>query len=141
MTIRVERPMEAKMTIQTNKPAKKQDEGMGIPFADAAKLGGCMFQAYLQATQELLENAVAFNQELTRFAGERFRADMQAFQAFAQCANWSGLAAFQSDFAQTAVKAYQNEFSKLMERNSAAMTGTCKPILDAAKDFTKAAAE
>jgi Phasin protein len=116
------------MTNQTNKIAKRHDESIPFPFAGMSGLNGGMFETYAQAGQALMESAFAVNEEMMRFAGERFQADMAAFQTLSQCTNWQDVAGFRSEFARSAMEAYREEFSKLMERSMGATAATWTPL-------------
>jgi len=110
------------MTKQADKATNKQGTGVAMPFAGMASLNSGMIEAYVQASQTLMTNALTINQELMRFAGERFQADIEALQTLSQCRNGQDMVSLQSDFAQTAAEAYQAEFSKLLEQNTEAAT-------------------
>ena len=94
-------------------------------------LNGRLMACYARAGQTALMNAVKMNQELMRFAGERFQADVQALQAMSRCSNWNELADCQSDFARTVTQAYEAELSKLMSMGSDATSQTLKPLQEA----------
>ncbi|MCH7996029.1 MAG: phasin family protein, partial [Planctomycetes bacterium] len=117
-------PKEDKMTKQVNKAAKSLDVDIPDPFAGMAGLNGSMFEIYAQTGQAILENAFALNQEMMRFAGERFQADVEAVQTLSQCTNWQDMAEFQSNFTRSAAEVYQAEISKLMERGMEATAAT-----------------
>ena len=96
-------------------------------------LNGKLMACYARVGQTAFMNAVKMNQELMRFAGERFQADFRAFQAMSRCANWTELADCQTDFARTATEAYEAELSKLMSMGSDATSDTLKPLQEAAE--------
>jgi len=125
------------MTKQANKTAKKHNESVPLPFAGMAGLNEGSFETYAQANQALLESAFALNQELMQFVGERFQADMAAFQALSQCTNGQDMAAVQSDLARSAAEAYQAEVSKLMEQGMATTTVMWKPFHNLAESLSK----
>jgi hypothetical protein len=58
---------------------------------------------------------------------------MAALQQLSQCTNWPALMNFQTNFARTAIEAYQNEMSKLAELTSKATAATWQPLHDLAK--------
>jgi len=129
------------MAKETNTATKKHDMSISMPFVDMTRLNGGMFEPWAQTGQALMETAFALNQQMMRFAGERLQADMEAFQALSQCANWQDMTGFQADFARSAVEAYQAQFFKLMERSAEAGTATWKPVYDSAKPSSKGAAQ
>ena len=103
-------------------------------------LNGRLMSCYARAGQTALMNAVKLNQEIMRFAGERFQAEVQAFQALSRCANWTELADCQTDFTRTATEAYEAELSKLMSMGSDATSETLKPLQDAMETAAEAQA-
>ena len=107
------------------------------PSADAPTINGTMVDAYVQASQAILENTFTLNQEMMRFAGERFQADMAALQALSQCTNWQDMAGFQSDFTRSAAEAYQAEIAKLTARSTAAINAAWQPLQDTANTLAK----
>lgn len=121
------------MTKQADKPAKGFDMNMAAPFAGMANFNEGILGAYAQAGKALLENAVSMNQELMRFAGERFQADVEALQKLTQCRNVQEMAEFQSSFAKSAAEAYQAEVARLTEQSTQATTAALKPLSDTVK--------
>lgn len=97
---------------------------------------GKFMECYVRAGQSFLTSAVSLNQEVLRFANERFRADVKALQALSRCKDWSEVAGCQSAFAQSAAEAYQAEASKLAKLGTAATAATLKPLEDAAKTLS-----
>jgi hypothetical protein len=107
---------------------KGPDLSAPVPLAGMAGFSGRLFKAYVQGTQAFLVSAFALNQEMLRFAGERFRADMEVLQILPQCANWQDIAELQSIFARSAAETCQGELSKLMERSTMVPTSMWNQI-------------
>lgn len=105
-----------------------------LPFAEMGDMNSNAFEAYIQTSRAILENAAALNQEMMRFAGERFQADLEAIQTLPGYTNIQGVMNFQSEFMRRAADAYQTEFSKLMQQNSQAMSTMFEPLLEAFKE-------
>lgn len=123
-------PKEEMMTKQANKSAKTQNVSIPMPFGSMASFNGNILESYVQASQSFFETAFALNQELMRFAGERFEHDTAALRTLAQSKDFQDMTSFQSDFARSTAEAYQAEFSKLMDRNMEATTAVLKPFFD-----------
>jgi len=119
------------MAKQTNSQHKTDNAQIAESLSTMNELNGKLMACYAQAGQSALMNAVKMNQELLRFAGERFQADVQVLQTMSHCANWSELADCQTDFARTTTEAYEAELSKLMRMGSDATSETLKPLQDA----------
>ncbi|NEU36253.1 hypothetical protein GN156_37005, partial [bacterium LRH843] len=79
-----------------------------VPFPNfgAAAFGEHMLLVYMQAGQALITNAIAFNQEMMRFAAERMQADAQGLHDVMQCKNWQDAMVCQSQFLDSATRAY-----------------------------------
>lgn len=105
-----------------------------LPLAELGDMNNNAFEAYLRTSRAILENAAAVNQEMMRFAGERFQADLEAIQTLPGYTNIPGVMNFQSEFMRRAADAYQAEFSKLMQQNSEAVSTIFEPLLQAFKD-------
>ena len=126
---------------------RKQGEGNTSPFMasnmapfaglDMFSFNGKLMECYMRAGQSLFMNAVKLNQEMLRFASERFRADVRAMQALSRCKDWSEIAGCQSEFAQSAAEAYQSEASKLTKLGTEATAATLKPLEEATKALSK----
>jgi hypothetical protein len=100
-------------------------------LSDMNMFNGRLMACYARAGQSAFMNAFKMNQEILRFAGERFQADVQALQTLSRCANWTELADCQTDFARMTTEAYEAEMSKLMSMGSDATNATLKPLQDA----------
>jgi hypothetical protein len=107
------------------------------PLTSMNMMNGKLMACYARAGQTAFMNAVKMNQELLRFAGERFQADVAAFQTLARCTSWNELADCQTDFARTATEAYETELSKLMAMGSDATNETLKPLQETMETATK----
>ena len=107
------------------------------PFFNTTMLNGDLMSRYAEAGQAAFLTAVKMNQELLRFAGERFQADIAAFQTLSQCTNWTELADCQSAFARTATEAYEAELSKLMNMGSDATNAALKPLQETVASGSK----
>lgn len=105
--------------------------------ADAASVNSSIVDAYVRASQAVLENAFSMNQEMMRFAGERLQADMAALKTLSECTNWQDMAGFQSDFARSAAEAYQAEIAKLTARSTDAINAAWQPLQETAKTFVE----
>ncbi len=104
-------------------------------------LNGNLFSAYAQASQAFFENAVALNQEMSRFANERLQADVQLLQKLSKCKNMEEVVSVEFDFSRLAAEADLAEMPKLMEqagRNSRTMWTT---LFEAAKTLPQAGAK
>jgi hypothetical protein len=110
-----------------------------MPFLNMPGLNGTMFEAYARAGQAIMQTAFAMNQELVRFASERFKAEMEGFQTLTKCKDWKEVSNVQSEFMQTAMATYQAETSKLMEQSMEASTAAWKPLSDSAKGTSEKA--
>ena len=120
---------------------KGRDLSVPVPLAGMAGFSGSLFEAYVQGSQAFLGSAFALNQEMLRFAGERFRADMKVLQILPQCANWQDIADRQSIFARLAAETYQGELFKLMERSTMVTTSMWNQIYGSAKLQPEGAAQ
>lgn len=119
--------------------AKATDKSAATPAAsaDITDINGSIVGAYVQASQAILENAYTLNQEMLRFAGERFQADVAALQTLSQCTNWEEMAGVQSKFTRTATEAYQAEIAKLTARSSDAISAAWQPLQETAKTLSE----
>jgi hypothetical protein len=109
-----------------------------MPFGEMGDINNDVFEAYIRTSQAILENAAALNQEMVRFAGERFQADMEAIQTLPGYTNVQGVVNFQSEFMRRAAEAYQAEFSKLMQQSTDAMSTVFEPFIETIKNAEKA---
>lgn len=109
------------MTKQAKKVPVKKGKVTSEPLAELSGLNGDMFEQYVQVSQSLFENAYALNEEMMRFAGRRFEADMEALQTLSKCKDSDDIVRFQSDFMRTAAEDYRQEMAKLIEQGSEAM--------------------
>jgi hypothetical protein len=128
------------MAKQTISQHKTGDPQIAESLSTMNVLNGKLMAYYAEAGQTALMNAVKMNQELMRFAGERFQADVQALQTMSRCANWSELADCQTDFARKTTEAYEAELSKLMRMGSDATSETLQPLRHAAETGAEAQA-
>lgn len=128
------------MAKQTNSRHKTDNAQIAESLSTMNVLNGKLMAYYAQAGQSALMNAVKMNQELLRFAGERFQADVEVLQTMSHCANWSELADCQTDFARMTTEAYEAELSKLMRMGSDATSETLKPLQDAVETGVEAQA-
>ncbi len=119
------------MTKQTTSQFKTNGTKITESLSDMNMFNSRLAACYARAGQSVFMNAFKMNQEILRFAGERFQADVQALQTLSRCANWTELADYQTDFARTTTEAYEAELSKLMSMGSDATTETMKPLQDA----------
>lgn len=117
--------------------ANTEEFAFTVPFGDMGDINGNVFEAYVRTSQAILENAAALNQEMVRFAGERFRADLEAMQTLPGYTNVQGVVSFQSEFMRRAAEAYQAEFTKLMQQNSDAMSTIFEPLIETVKSNGK----
>ena len=131
------------MTDAANKPQTSGNGGFRFPSFEMMTPGGNPLAAQAKLSQMWLENAVAFNQEFSRFACERLKADARLFQAMSECKSVDEAVSAQSDFARLAMESYFAEMPKLMEqaaRNSASLwtavmeTAKTQPSQAAAKN-------
>jgi len=123
---------ERKMTKESKKATKQSGAHTPAPLTAMPGLDVEVFEAYFRAGQTAFESAVALNEELMRFAGERLQADIDALKTLPRCANWQEMASAQSDFMTTAAEAYQVEASKLLARGLEAATSINQPLQGAA---------
>lgn len=101
------------------KQAKQPSDNTGID-TPIQPFNSDMAESCARASQAIYENAVSMNQEIVRFAGERFQKDVAALQAMSGCTNWLDAVALQSNFFQSATDAYQTEIKKLWEQGTQA---------------------
>lgn len=104
------------MTKATEKSATTEMPGVTAPYLDVAAFNSTLISACFKAGQTFLENTLALNQEVMRFASERLEADVQALQDLPRCKNWGETIAVQSDFVRTATEAYLAEMPQMTER-------------------------
>jgi hypothetical protein len=128
---------EAVTSQQASEKAAKDEFPFTAPFADFGDFNNNAFEAYIRTSQAILENAAALNQELMRFAGERFQTDLEAMQALPGYTNVQGVVSFQSDFMRRAAEAYQSEFSKIMQQSTEAMSAAVEPLIESVKESAK----
>ncbi len=127
------------MTDAANKPQNPGNGGFKFPSFEMMTPAGNPLAAQAKLSQAFLENAVAFNQEFSRFACERLKADARLFQAISECKSMDEAVSAQSDFARLAMESYFAEMPKLMEqaaRNSASLWTT---VMETAKPEPQAA--
>ncbi len=96
----------------------------GFPPFQAQPLTSNPLAAHAKLGHAMLAGAMAFNQELSRFASQRLAADAGLLQTISQCASLDEAVAAQSDFARQAMESYMAEMPKLMEqtvRNTASL--------------------
>ena len=103
---------------------KTDKDGSPLPQFETT-IAGALFPAYARACQAVFGNAVAFNQEVMRFANERLQANAQLLRDLPQCTKWENAVSLQSDFARSATSAYVAEMPRLTER----AVRTCTAIL------------
>lgn len=108
------------MTKQSRQTARPSATTPFEPMAGLGAFGGELAESYMKASQTFLQNAFDMNQEIMRFASERFTADVAAIQALSKCANWQDAANLQSEFLRSATEAYQAEFNKLVQQSTTA---------------------
>lgn len=128
------------MTKQTRRTAIPSDAYPFEPMAGLGAFGGELAESYMKASQTFLQNAFDMNQEIMRFASERFNADVAAIRALSQCANWQDAATLQSEFVRSATEAYQAEFQKLVEQSASANSTMTEMLQDAQKSANARAA-
>lgn len=102
-----------------------------------AMFDGKLAECYARAGQAFITNAFRFNQEILRFATERFNADIEAVQSLARCNNWSEVANCQTSYARLAAEAYEKEARKLTEFGTDTTTETLAPLREAAEKFSE----
>jgi len=129
------------MARQTTSPLRSGSAKITESLSTMNGLNGKLMACYARAGQTAFMNAVKMNQEIMRFAGERFQADVQALQAMARCTNWNEMADYQTDFARTVTQAYEAEMSKLMAMGSEATSETLKPLQEAAETAVETQAQ
>ena len=106
------------MTKKSKIITKKKEVDVAETLEDMVNLNGDMLDTYVRASQKLFDNVFAVNEELMRFAGNRFEKDMEAFQSLTQCKNSDEFVALQSDFMRTTAEDYQAEITKLVEQGT-----------------------
>jgi len=126
------------MARQTTSPLKSGSAKITESLSTMNGLNGKLMACYASAGQTAFMNAVKMNQEIMRFASERFQADVQAM---ARCTNWNEMADYQTDFARTVTQAYEAEMSKLMAMGSEATSETLKPLQEAAETAVETQAQ
>ncbi len=112
------------MTTEKKQAARTGNRWFGFPAFEGLPLPANPVAANAKLGQAMLANAMAFNQELSRFASQRLAADAGLFATISQCANLNEAVAAQSDFARQAMESYTAEMPKLMEqavRNTASL--------------------
>lgn len=128
---------EAMMSQKKAKKAEKEDLPFPAQFAEMETLNANAFDAYLRTSRAILENTAALNQEMVRFAGERFKADLEALQTLPGYTNVQGVMTFQSEFMRKTAEAYQAEFSKLMQQSTEAASTMFEPLIESVKSSAK----
>ncbi|MDH3514566.1 MAG: phasin family protein [Gammaproteobacteria bacterium] len=128
---------EAAMPRKAHKTAQKEDLPFPVPFAEMEDFNASAFDAYMRTSRAILENTAALNQEMLRFAGERFQADLAALQTLPGYTNVQGVMTFQSEFMRKAAEAYQAEFSKLMQQSTEAASTMFEPLIESVKKSAK----
>lgn len=102
---------------------------------------GKLAESYTRAGQAFVANAFKFNQEILRFATERFQADIQAMESFSRCKNWSEVASCQTDYTRLAAEAYEKEVTKLAELGNDATNEALEPLRDAVEKISEVEAQ
>jgi len=125
---------EAATAHETGEKAEAPEFPFPLPITEMGDLNTNAFEAYVRTSRAILENAAALNQEMVRFAGERFQADLEAIQTLPGYTNVQGVVNFQSDFMRSAAEAYQAEFSKLMQQSNEAISTMFEPLIETAKE-------
>lgn len=113
-----------KSTDRTAEPRGESPSDRPNRKDDLAAYNGEFFSAYTEANKAFFENAVAWNQEMMRFANERLEANARLFQSLPTCRDWQEAASLQSEFARSETDAYRTALPKLTEqavRNCAAV--------------------
>jgi hypothetical protein len=108
-----------------------------VPFMEMGEFNENFFEAYVRTSQAILESAAALNQEMVRFAGERYQADLEAIQTLPGYTNVQGVVNFQSEFMRKTAEAYQTEFSKLMQQSADAASTVFEPMIETASGPVK----
>jgi hypothetical protein len=103
-----------------------------VPVMEMGEFNDNIFEAYVRTSKAILESAAALNQEMVRFAGERYQADLEAIQTLPNYTNVQGVVDFQSEFMRKAAEAYQTEFSKLMQQSADAASTVFEPMIESA---------
>jgi len=114
------------MTQSSDKTRPTPESGFEFPGFKMPEFNSDLFPNYSQAHRAFLENAVAINQEMMRFAQERLQADAQLLQELPKCTNWEQTTTVQSDFARAASDAYMREMPKLMSMWTALFETTAR---------------
>lgn len=129
-------------TVPPETTAKTASDELPFPaqFMDMGEFNGNAFDAYVRTSQAILENAAALNQEMVRFAGERYQADLEAIQALPGYTDVQGVVKFHSDCMCRAAEAYQAEFSKLMQQSAQAASTMFEPMIESAGNPVKGGA-
>ena len=123
------------------KTTKKPDVNFPSPFTGLPGLTENFLESYARAGQVFFESAFGLNQEMMRFAGNRFQADMEALQTLGQCTDWQDLLSFQSDFTGSAADAYMTEMPELMVLATRTCAALYAPVLEPAKVLPEATAK
>jgi len=112
------------MTAMKIKAAPCETGWFAFPAFQTPSLTSNPLAAHAKLGHAMLAGAMAFNQELSRFASQRLAADAGLLQAMSKCASLDEAVAAQSDFARRAMESYMAEMPKLMEqtvRNTASL--------------------
>lgn len=117
---------------ENDKKAGTDELPYSVPFMEMGEFNDNVFEAYVRTSQAILESAAALNQEMVRFAGERYQADLEAIQTLPNYTNVQGVVDFQSEFMRKAAEAYQTEFSKLMQQSADAASTVFEPMIESA---------
>jgi len=124
------------MTKQEIKHSRRTDTNITGALAGMSVYNGKLLDCYARAGQTFFMNAFKLNQEILRFTGERFQADLRALQALCRCGNWNEVADCQTAFARTAAESYETEMSKLATMSTDATSATLKPLQEAAETLS-----
>ena len=106
---------------------------MPDPFPGMAVVNENFFESYVRSGQVFFESAFNLNQELMRFASDRFQADAEAFQTLARCTNVQDMVGCQSKFTQSMADAYLTEIPKMTEQAARTYTAMWAPVFESAE--------
>lgn len=90
------------------------------------------FKALMRGPRLYTDGMSAFGGEMLRFAGHRWRQDMELGQTLAKCHQWDEVTAVQQDWSAKAAEDYLAEAGKLVELASKVTTDSWQSLYEAA---------
>lgn len=125
------------MTKTTSKTTESQGASSASPRAEFSAFGDELFSSYAEASKSFFEGVMALNEEVIRFANERFEASARLFQDLPACRDWQEAASLHSEFAQSETDAYRTAVPKFTEQAIRSCAVAWKSPIEPVRGFTK----